>query len=304
MNVTFKFSYKSWFLRLTIILILGAFVMMSLFTFKVKENEYAVVTRFGEIVRVQNAAGLKLKVPLIEKITRLPKEQKIYTSKSTSILTKDKKPMMVDNYTVWRISSVNKFLKSVQTVKSGEERIDAAVYNTVRRKLSESEYGAIINTSLQKNASGSRNDLNASITTEVRNLMEENYGISIVDIKIKTTDLPEENKQSVYKRMISERDSIAANYLSEGEEEAKKKTSEADREARIIESEGNLVAQKTLAEGEQEAARIYNEAYSRDTEFYDLYRTLQSYVTSLQGEPVIMIPADSPYASILTGKTK
>ncbi|NUU74632.1 protease modulator HflC [Paenibacillus xylanilyticus] len=304
MNVTFKFSYKSWFIRLTIILILGAFVVMSLFTFKVKENEYAVVTRFGEIVRVQNVAGLKLKVPLIEKITRLPKEQKIYTSKSTSILTKDKKPMMVDNYTVWRISSVNKFLKSVQTVKSGEERIDAAVYNTVRRKLSESEYGAIINTSLQKNASGSRNDLNASITTEVRNLMEENYGISIVDIKIKTTDLPEENKQSVYKRMISERDSIAANYLSEGEEEAKKKTSEADREARIIESEGNLVAQKTLAEGEQEAARIYNEAYSRDTEFYDLYRTLQSYVTSLQGEPVIMIPADSPYASILTGKTK
>ncbi|MET1174389.1 protease modulator HflC [Paenibacillus amylolyticus] len=307
-NIKIPMVYKVFFIGL--VLLCMAYL---LFTFKVKENEYAVITRFGEIISVKANAGLSAKVPFLDKVSYLPREQKLYTSKSTSILTKDKKPMMVDNYTVWRITDVTRFVKSVQNVKSAEERIDAAVYNTVRRKLSESEYGEIINaaekntdtetknSSMNEKGSG-RIDLNVSITDEVRRLMEKDYGVAIVDIKIKSTDLPEENKNSVFKRMISERDSIAANYLSEGDEEARNKTSQADRQARVIESEGNLAAKEIIADGEEQAAKIYNQAYSKDPAFYELYRTLQSYTTSLQGEPVIMIPSDSPYARILTGE--
>lgn len=307
-NIKIPMVYKVFLIGL--ILLCMAYL---LFTFKVKENEYAVITRFGEIISVKDNAGLSVKVPLLDKVSYLPREQKLYTSKSTSILTKDKKPMMVDNYTVWRITDVTRFVKSVQNVKSAEERIDAAVYNTVRRKLSESEYGEIINAAEKitdtetKNSSmnekgSARTDLNVSITNEVRRLMEKDYGVAIVDIKIKSTDLPEENKNSVFKRMISERDSIAANYLSEGDEEARNKTSQADRQARVIESKGNLAAKEIIADGEEQAAKIYNQAYSKDPAFYELYRTLQSYTTSLQGEPVIMIPSDSPYARILTGE--
>jgi membrane protease subunit HflC len=131
---------------------------------------------------------------------------------------------------------------------------------------------------------------------------ESGYGIKIVDVRIRRTDLPEANKESVYNRMISDRQSIAARYLSEGDEESRKITSSADREAKVLVAQAEAEAKRIIAEGEQEAARIYNEAYGKDPEFYQFYRTLQSYVTTLQGEPVIMLPIDSPYARILLGQ--
>jgi membrane protease subunit HflC len=221
----------------------------------------------------------------------------VYDSKPTSILTKDKKPIEVDNYTVWRIDDAQQFLRTIQSITGGEERIDAAVYNTVRRKLSEINYSDIISENTQ------RGNLNDEITKEVSDLMErDNYGIQIVDVRIKRTDLPDSNKQSVYKRMISDRQSIAAKYLSEGDEESKKITSKADRQASELIAQAQADAKKIVAEGEQEAAKIYNSAYGQDPAFYNFYRTLDSYLVSFKGEPVIMLPIDSPYTKILLGK--
>ena len=187
-----------------------------------KKGNTAVVLKFGEAVRIQSDPGIHFKIPFIESVRTLPKYQMVYDSKPTSILTKDKKPIEVDNYTVWRIDDAQQFLRTIQSVTGGEERIDAAVYNTVRRKLSEINYSDIISENTQ------RGNLNDEITKEVSDLMErDNYGIHIVDVRIKRTDLPDSNKQSVYKRMISDRQSIAAKYLSEGDEESKKITSKA-----------------------------------------------------------------------------
>nr|WP_229263929.1 hypothetical protein [Cohnella cholangitidis] len=133
-------------------------------------------------------------------------------------------------------------------------------------------------------------------------MLRDNYGIEIIDVRIKRTDLPEGNKQSVYNRMISDRQSIAARYLSEGDEESRKITSKADRTATELLAQAEADAKKIVAQGEQEAAKIYNEAYGKDPEFYNFYRTLQSYVKTLENEPVIMLPIDSPYARILLGK--
>ncbi|MNJ67343.1 Modulator of FtsH protease HflC [compost metagenome] len=102
--------------------------------------------------------------------------------------------------------------------------------------------------------------------------------------------------------MISDRQSIAARYLSEGDEESRKITSKADRTATELIAQAEADAKKIIAEGEGEAARIYNQAYGSDPQFYNFYRTLESYVTTLQNEPVIMIPIDSPYAKILLGQ--
>jgi membrane protease subunit HflC len=277
---------------LIVVIILG-FTSM----FIVKEGEYKVVLKFGEAVRVVESPGLKLKIPFIENVSMLPKYQMTYESNPTTILTKDKKPIIVDNYTVWRIEEPQKFLRTVQSVSVGIQRIDEAVYNTIRAKLSGIDYDNIISENTE------RGNINDEITRDVADaLRRDNYGISIIDVRIKRTDLPEGNKQSVYNRMISDRQSIAARYLSEGDEESRKITSKADRTATELLAQAEADAKKIIAQGEQEAAQIYNEAYGKDPEFYSFYRTLQSYVTTLQNEPVIMLPIDSPYTRILLGK--
>jgi membrane protease subunit HflC len=279
---------------------IGALVLLILAAgslFIVKENEYKVVLKFGEAVRIHENPGIKIKIPFIETVSTLPKYQKVNDSQPTTIMTKDKKPIIVDNYTVWRINNSRSFLQTLKTVTTAESRIGDAVYNTVRRKLSEIDYGSIIS------EDSSRGNLNDDITKEVSDIVaRQNYGVEIIDVRIKRTDLPEENKESVYKRMISDRESIAAGYLSEGDEESKKITSNADRQAQELIAQAEADSKKIIAEGEQEAARIYNDSYGKDQEFYKLYRTLESYLTTFQGEPVILLPIDSPYTRILLGQ--
>jgi len=263
--------------------------------FIVEQGEFKVVLQFGEAVREETTPGLKFKVPFIEKVVSYPKKQIVYDSKPAPIMTLDKKPIEVDNYAVWRIDDPKQFIKSARSLQNAEKLIENAVYGTVRRKLSEIEYGQIISENT------ARGDLNAEVTKEVHDLLIANYGINVIDVRIKRTDLPEENKASVYNRMISDRQSIAARYLSEGDEESRKITANADRQATELVAEAEAAAKKIIAEGEQEAARIYNEAYGKDAKFYELYRTLESYRTTLGGEPIIMMPIESPYAKILLG---
>jgi len=280
--------------------ILGAVVVIILVAgslFVVKEGEYKVVLRFGEAKRTVMEPGLNFKVPFIESTTTLPKYQMTLESTPGQIMTKDKKPIQVDNYTIWRISNPEKFYRKLYSVSGGSQRIDEAVYNSVRRKLSEVNYDVIIS------ENSARGNINDEITNDVAIALErDDYGIEIVDVRIKRTDLPDSNKQSVYNRMISDRQSIAARYLSEGDEESRKITSKADRTATELIAQAEADAKKIIAEGEQEAAQIYNNAYGKDPQFYNLYRTLESYVVTLKDNPVIMIPIESPYAKILLGK--
>ncbi|MDF2921807.1 MAG: rane protease subunit, stomatin/prohibitin [Paenibacillaceae bacterium] len=286
---------KKWITTGIVVVLLIIVASASLFI--VNEGEVKVVLKFGEAVRIHEEPGIKIKIPFIENVSSLPKYQKVSDSQPTTIMTKDKKPIIVDNYTVWRINNSRNFLQTLKTVSAAESRIGDAVYNAVRRKLSEIDYGNIIS------EDSARGNLNDDITKEVADIVtRQNYGIEIIDVRIKRTDLPEENKQSVYNRMISDRQSIAAGYLSEGDEESRKITSNADRQAQELMAQAEADSKKIIAEGEQEAARIYNESYSKDPEFYKLYRTLESYTTTLQGEPVILLPIDSPYTRILLGQ--
>lgn len=286
---------KKW--AIILIGLIVAVIVLANTLFIVAENEYKVVLQFGEAVRIDANPGLKVKIPFIHSTYSLPKYQMVFDSAATPILTLDQKPIIVDNYTIWRISDPQKFIRVLQTVNSAEQRLNAAVYNAVRRILSATEYGDIIS------AETARGSLNEEIQDEVTAAMDRgNTGITITDVRIKRTDLPEENKESVYNRMISDRKSIAARYLSEGDEEAIRITSATDRAANILLSEAKAKAKGIVAEGEQESARIYNEAYGANPEFYKMYRTLESYKISLTNEPVIMLPIDSPYAKLLMGR--
>jgi len=285
--------------KLTGLIITGIIIVICLVgsLFIVKEGEYKIILRFGEAIDAKSEPGLYMKIPFIDNIKVLPKYQMTYENVPTQIMTKDKKVILVDNYTVWRIDDPVKFNKTSHTVSDGAQRINEAVYNSVRRKLSEVNYDEIISENT------ARGDLNDEITKDVAlSLQRDNYGIQIVDVRIKRTDLPESNKESVYNRMISDRQSIAARYLSEGDEESKKITSKADRTALELMAQAEADSKKIVAEGEQEAAKIYNEAYGKDPNFYNLYRTLESYVVTMSNNPVIMMPIDSPYAQILLGE--
>lgn len=286
---------KKWYGLAALAIILIIVASGSLFI--VKEGEYKVILRFGEAVEAKREPGLYIKLPFIDNVEPFPKYQMTYENVPTQIMTKDKKIIFVDNYTVWRIDNPEQFIKTNHTLTAGTRRIDEAVYNAVRRKLSAVNYDDIISENTE------RGNLNDEITKDVAQaLQRDDYGIQIVDVRIKRTDLPESNKESVYNRMISDRESIAARYLSEGDEESRKITSKADRTALELMAQAEADAKKIVAEGEQEAARIYNESYGKDPQFYQLYRTLESYVVTMSNEPVIMMPIESPYAKILLGQ--
>jgi membrane protease subunit HflC len=265
----------------------------------VREDEYRVVRSWtGEVKRVITDAGPAFKVPFAESSQSLPKAQRVYDGKPNDILTSDQKPISVDNYAVWQITDAYAFVQNTQSITNAEQRIDAAVYSTVRALLGRLNYSEIVS-----EGESVRGNL-AEETTRLVNesLQKGNFGITVRDVRIKRTDLPAENLSSVYSRMKSDRAKIAADYLSQGEEESIKIKAQTDREAAQLVAESSRKAKEIEAEGEAEAAKIYNEAYGADPAFYSLFRTLESYRTTLTGKPTIVIPLSSPYAKLLMGQ--
>ncbi|MFZ5825129.1 MAG: protease modulator HflC [Bacillota bacterium] len=265
----------------------------------VREDQYVVIRSWtGVVQRTIVEAGPSFKLPLLESAQFLPRYQIIYDGTPRDVLTADQKPIIVDHYTVWRITDPKLFVQNSGSLSFAEQRIDAAVYSTVRGVMGKLQFGEIIS-----EGKSARGNLNAEVTRLVNeSLTSGQFGIEVVDVRMKRTDLPEQNMASVYSRMKSERVKIAQDYLSQGDEEAVKIRARTDKEATLLISEADRKAKEIEAEGELEAARIYNEAYGADPEFYELYRTLESYKTTLKGKPAIVIPINSPYARLLMGE--
>ncbi|WP_419887572.1 protease modulator HflC [Neobacillus niacini] len=265
----------------------------------VKEGEYKVIRQFGEVVRIVKTPGLTYKVPFIQSVTTLPKYQMTYDVTEAEINTKDKKRMLIDNYAIWRIEDPKKMITNARTVEKAESRMEEFIYSVVRSELGQLNYDEIIN-----DEKSSRGSLNDRITEKVNDLLgNDNYGIVVTDVRMKRTDLPSENEQSVFTRMISERESKAQEYLSMGDAEKNRIEADTDREVQELLAKAKAEAETIRAEGEAEAARIYNESFSQDPEFYSMYRTLESYKKTINDKAVIVLPSDSPYARLLMGYT-
>jgi len=282
-------------LFLLLLIVIISTIISNLFI--VKENEYRVIRQFGEVTRVVNEPGLTYKIPFLQSVTTLPKHQLLFDTQPTEVNTKDKKKIIVDNYVVWRIVNPTEMIQNARTISNVEKRMSESVSSTLRNELGSLEYSAIINE--EKSARG---DFNRLVTNKVNEVLQrDRFGIEIMEVRVKRTDLPAQNENSVYNRMISERHSKAQEYLSIGEAEATKIKAATDRSVTEMLSVADAKAKLIQAQGEAEAARIYNAAYSQDPAFYSLYRTLESYKTTLQGQPVIVMPINSPYAKYLQG---
>jgi membrane protease subunit HflC len=288
---------KYWKLITVLSLALFALIILLTNVYVVKENEYRVVRQFGEVVGIYEEPGLRMKIPFVQSVSTLPKYQMTYDVSEAEINTKDKKRIIIDNYAVWHVVNPRELITNAVTIVNAESRMEEFIYSVVRTELGQLNYDEIIN-----DENSSRGSLNDNVTARVNELLEKDqYGIRVVDVRMKRTDLPEENEQSVYTRMISERDSTAQDYLSQGDAKKREIEAQADREAQEVIASAKKEAALIQSEGESEAAKIYNASFSKDPEFYELYRSLQSYTKTIGEDTVIILPSDSPYAQILSG---
>ena len=281
----------------TLVIAIGI-VLLALSSFIIaKEGEYKVVRQFGDVVRIHENPGLKFKVPLIQEVSTLSKKKMVYDVDEKEITTLDKKRMIIDNYAVWSISDPEKMISNARTEVGAEARMGEFIFSIVRSELGKMNFSEIIN-----EEESSRGVLNEEITSKVNQYLErDNYGVVVDDVRIKRSDLPEANEEAVFNQMITDREKIAQQYLSEGEADKSRIRAEVDREVQEMLSTARADAEKIRAEGEQEAAQIYNDTFSQDPEFYQLYRTLESYKKTIDGETTIILPQDSPYAELLLG---
>jgi len=288
-------KYTKFGLFIVGLLVLLVFIFNNLFV--VKEGEYKVIRQFGEVVRIESNPGLSYKIPFIQSVTTLPKYQMTYDVSQAEINTKDKKRILIDNYAIWRVEDPKKMISNARTVEAAESRMEEFIYSVTRTELGQLNYDEIIN-----DEKSSRGSLNDRITEQVNELLSnDNYGITVTDVRMKQTDLPEENELSVFTRMISERESTAQDYLSKGDADKNVIEAKTDKEVNEIIAKAKADAEEIRSEGEAEAAKVYNTAFSKDPEFYSLYRTLESYKKTIGDDTVIILPSDSPYARILTG---
>lgn len=276
--------------------ILGAVIIGSSITIT-QQNEYKLIRQFGKVDRVISSSGISFKIPFIESTQSLPKETLLYDLAASDVITKDKKTMISDSYVLWKISDPLKFAQTLNSsVESGESRINTAVYNATKNAISSMSQDQVIT---------SRDGELSDMVMEAIGTNMDQYGIELLKFETKQLDLPDDNKEAVYERMISERDNIAATYKAEGNSEAKVIRNKTDKEVAIQISDAKKQAEILGAEGEQEYMKILAQAYGEEdrSEFYSFVRSLDALKTSMKGEDkTVILSADSPIAQIFEGK--
>ena len=262
-----------------------------------QQNEYKLIRQFGKVDRVISSSGISFKIPFIESTQSLPKETLLYDLAASDVITKDKKTIIRDSYVLWKISDPLKFAQTLNSsVESGESRINTAVYNATKNAISSMSQDQVIT---------SRDGELSDMVMEAIGTNMDQYGIELLKFETKQLDLPDDNKEAVYERMISERDNIAATYKAEGNSEAKVIRNKTDKEVAIQISDAKKQAEILEAEGEQEYMKILAQAYGEEdrSEFYSFVRSLDALKTSMKGEDkTVILSADSPIAQIFEGK--
>jgi len=269
-----------------IVIIVIIVVVMSASLFTIDETEQAIVTQLGEFVKDVNEPGLHFKIPLIQKVRRFEARVLEYDAEEKPIITQDKKHLDIDNYARWKIIDPLKFYQTVANESGAQSRLDDIVFSELREELARHTLTEIV--------SVNRKQIMDKVTEQC-NQKAADYGIQVIDVRIKRADLPQEVTHSVFDRMKAERQRIAKKYRSEGEEESVKIKAQTDKEKTILLADSYMQAEKTKGEGDAEALRIYAQAYEKDPEFYSFVRTLEAYVNSLGKGTTIVLPFDSEF---------
>jgi len=275
---------------------IGAILVFLGFTsiFIVDETEQVVILQFGKPVRIITEPGLHMKVPFpIQEKNVFDNRLLEYDSPPEEILSKDKKSLIVDNYVRWKIVDPLQFLKTVQAIPTALSRMDDIVYSELRRELGTHDMVEII--------TENREELMEKVTV-ASNRSTRDYGIEVVDVRIRRVDLPSQNEESIYARMDAERKRQANKFRSEGEEEAQKIRATTDRDKTIILADAYKQAERIRGEGDAKAVEVYADAYSADPKFYEFVRTLDAYKKIIDDKTMLVLPSDSRLFKLLLDK--
>jgi len=273
--------------------IIVVLILLSLSTFTVDQREYALVFRLGEIVSVKKEPGLYFKTPIVENVKFFDKRILTYESDQPDrFITSEKKNVLVDSYIKWRITDPSKYYVSVNgDERQAERRLTQTVNDGLR-----AEFGK---RTIQEVVSGQRSEI-MGILQERADKESRLIGVEILDVRLRRVDLPEEVSQSVYQRMNAERKSVANELRSQGFADSEKIRANAEKERDIIITEAYKNAQKIKGEGDASATKIYAEAFSKNKEFYDFFRSLEAYRKSFKGkDDILVLDPDSDFFKFL-----
>tara|TARA_A100001037_G_scaffold306815_1_gene356023 strand:+ start:6723 stop:7604 length:882 start_codon:yes stop_codon:yes gene_type:complete len=278
-----------------IVLIIICFLGLNTVFFTVDEKEQLVITRFGKPIRQINNAGLHMKVPFVDQLTYFDKRLLAYDSNPTEIITQDKKTLVVDNFSRWKIIDPLKFLQTVRDETGAQARLDDIIYSELRLELGRKD--------LIKIVASERTELMDSVT-KASDFKARKYGIQIIDVRLKRSELPSENLKSIYGRMRTERNRIARQYRSEGAEEAQKIRAQTDRERDILLAGAYEKEQVKKGIGDAKSIELNAKAFSQDPYFYAFLKSIDVYKESLKDKTTIVLPPDSEFLKFLHGTKK
>ena len=244
------------------ILAIVAILVVSSMVYVVKPNESALVKQFGRVVAVHSEPGIYFRIPVIQDVNQINTAERLYDLEASDVITSDKKTMIADCFAIWKVEDPLKFYQTLTSPSMAESRIDVSVYNSMKNVISSTPQTQVI--------SGKDGSLSMSILESIDGM--DNYGITVSDVEMKLLDLPEDNKDSVYQRMISERNVISAQYTAEGQQQAKEITNQVDSTVRVMLSEAQTEAAQLEAEGDAQYYATLAEAYNSSDEARAFYQ--------------------------------
>src|SRR6266852_160902 len=272
-----------------------ALILLYATFFSVRETEFVLITQFGRPIRTITEAGLHAKW-FFQTAIFFDRRLRVYNPRPSEFLTRDKKNIVIVNYVAWKIKDPERFVQTVCDSVAAEMRLHDIIWSGLSAALGTHDLDSIVSASPDKiQAAHMLDDL--TVLTDRAAL--EQYGINVVDVRIKRLNLPEQNKQSVYARMRAERERIARQYRAEGEEQALRIRADADRQKEQILSGAYKEAEKIKGEGDAQSTRTYSVAYSKNPRFYKLLRTLEAYRKIFDDKTTSILSSDSELLKIM-----
>ncbi|KRR20478.1 protease modulator HflC [Bradyrhizobium retamae] len=243
--------------------------------FSVQPTQQALVIRFGEPVHVVTESGLKVKWPLIDRVVYIDKRILDLEAPVQEVIASDQKRLIVDAFARYRIIDPLRFLQTVDSIEGANSRLSTLMVSSLRRVLGEASFITVVR--------DERPQLMGRMREQVDRAAAD-MGISVVDLRIRRADLPEQNSQAVYKRMQTERQREAAGIRALGNQRAQEIRAHAEREATIIVAKANSRSEKIRGEGDAARNAIFASAYGRDPDFFAFYRSMQAYKQGLASD--------------------
>ena len=284
----------------TLVTLIGLFVALLLASsslFVVKETERAIMLQFGEVVQFDIQPGLHVKVPFVNTVRIFDARVLTLDARPQRYLTLEKKALIVDSFVKWRIDDVAVYYTSTSGDEFTAAKLLASRVDTgLRNQFGERTLTEVV--------SGERDELMAELLEELNQLVKTEFGIEVVDVRVKRIDLPQEVSESVYGRMRTERESEAREIRSKGKEFAEGKRADADRQETVIEANAYRDAELVRGDGDAKAAAIYAKAFNKDPEFYSFYRSLDAYRKTFgAGGDVMLLEPDSEFFKYMNQST-